>query len=87
MQVKCKQQLNTKSLSYIFRGGLAGAASWIFYFLALQYGKASQVASIDRLSVVFVVILAALFLAEKVTWQVAVGVALITAGAMIIALS
>jgi transporter family protein len=56
--------LDSKSLFYIFLGGLAGAASWIFYFLALQYGKVSQVASIDRLSVVFVIIFAALFLAE-----------------------
>ena len=78
--------LDAKSLFYIFLGGLAGAASWIFYFLALQYGKASQVAPIDRLSVVFVIILAALFLSEKITWQTAIGVALMTAGAIIIAL-
>ena len=79
--------LNSNSLFYIFLGGLAGAASWIFYFLALQYGKASQVAPIDRLSVVFVIIFAALFLAEKITLPVALGVALMTAGAIIIALA
>ena len=79
--------LDGKSLFYIFLGGLSGAASWIFYFLALQYGKASQVASIDRLSVVFVVLFAALFLAEKVSWQIAVGVALMTTGAIMIALA
>jgi transporter family protein len=79
--------LNSNSLLYIFLGGLAGAASWIFYFLALQYGKASQVAPIDRLSVVFVIIFAALFLAEKITLPMAFGVALMTAGAIIIALA
>jgi transporter family protein len=79
--------LDSKSLFYIFLGGLAGAASWIFYFLALQYGKASQVAPIDRLSVVFVIIFAALFLAEKITLPTALGVALMTAGAIIISLS
>ena len=79
--------LDSKSLFYIFLGGLAGAASWIFYFLALQYGKVSQVASIDRLSVVFVIIFATLFLAEKITLPVALGVALMTAGAIIIALA
>jgi transporter family protein len=78
--------LDAKSLFYVFLGGLAGAGSWVFYFLALQYGKASQVAPIDRLSVVFVIILAALFLSEKITWQSAIGVALMTAGAIIIAL-
>ena len=79
--------LDSKSLFYIFLGGLAGAASWIFYFLALQYGKASQVVPIDRLGVVFVVIFAALFLAEKITLPVALGVALMTAGAIIISLA
>ena len=79
--------LNQKSLSYILLGGLAGAASWIFYFLALQYGKASQVAPIDRLSVVFVIVLAALFLGEKITPQTAIGTSLVAAGAIIIAIS
>ena len=79
--------LNSKSLFYIILGGLAGAASWIFYFSALQYGKVSQVASIDRLSVVFVIIFAVLFLAEKITLPVALGVALMAAGAIIISLA
>jgi transporter family protein len=79
--------LNQHSLFYIFLGGLAGAASWVFYFLALKYGQATQVASIDRVSVVFVLVFAALFLAEKITLPKATGVALITAGAIIIAIS
>jgi transporter family protein len=79
--------VNQHSLFYIFLGGLAGAASWVFYFLALQYGQATQVASIDRASVVFVLVFAALFLAEKITLPKAAGVALITVGAIIIAIS
>jgi transporter family protein len=79
--------LNSKSLFYISLGGLAGAASWIFYFLALHYGKVSQVASIDRLSVVFAVIFAALFLSEKINFPVALGVALMAAGGIIICLA
>jgi transporter family protein len=79
--------LDSKSLFYISLGGLAGAASWIFYFLALHYGKVSQVAPIDRLSVVFAVIFAALFLSEKITLPVALGVALMAAGGIIICLS
>jgi transporter family protein len=67
--------------------GLAGAASWIFYFLALQYGKVSQVASIDRLSIIFAVILAALFLSEKINKPTALGVALMATGAIIISLA
>jgi transporter family protein len=79
--------VNQHSLFYIFLGGLAGAASWVFYFLALKYGQATQVASIDRASVIFVLVFAALFLAEKITLPKAAGVALITAGAIIIAIS
>jgi len=76
--------LDSKSLFYISLGGLAGAASWIFYFLALDSGKVSQVAPIDRLSVVFAVVFAALFLSEKINFPVALGVALMVAGGIII---
>ena len=79
--------LGNRPLFYIFLGGLAGAASWVFYFLALQYGKASQVAPIDRLSVVFVIVFAAMFLGEKITLQTAIGAALVAAGAIVIAIS
>ena len=44
--------------------GIAGALSWLFYFFALRDGSASAVVAIDRLSIVFVVLLAAVFLAE-----------------------
>jgi transporter family protein len=43
---------SSKALTYIFLSGIAGALSWLFYFLALKIGKASQVAPIDRLSIV-----------------------------------
>ena len=79
--------IDSKSMIYIGLGGLAGAASWIFYFLALQSGKVSQVAPIDRLSVVFAIIFAALFLSEKITFPVAIGVALMAAGGIIICLA
>ena len=68
--------------------GLSGAAtglSWLCYYRALQLAPASRVAPIDKLSVVFVVMLAALFLQERLSWKVALGTALITAGAVIIA--
>ena len=77
---------NNKALLYIVLSGIAGALSWLFYFLALKLGKASQVAPIDRLSVVFVIILSFLILGEKITWKVAAGAAMMVAGAIIIAL-
>ncbi len=66
--------------------GVAGAISWIFYFLALKYGLAGKVAAIDRLSIVFVIILAAIFLGEGFGWKVALGSALVAAGAILITL-
>ena len=66
--------------------GLATGLSWLCYFHALQVGEASRVAPIDKLSVVFVIILAALFLGEKLTIGKSVGVVLIAAGAIAIAL-
>lgn len=77
---------NSKAITFIFLSGLAGAMSWLFYFMALKIGKVSQVASIDRLSIVFVVILATLFLGEKMSSKIAIGTALVAAGAILITL-
>jgi len=78
--------LYTKEWMYIVLSGLAGAFSYVFYFLALKYGLASRVAVVDRLSVVFVIILAALFLGEAISWKIAIGSVLIVAGALTIVL-
>jgi transporter family protein len=77
---------NQRALFYILLSGIAGALSWIFYFVALKLGKASQVAPIDRLSVVFVIIFAALILGEKITQKIAIGTALMAAGAILVVL-
>lgn len=70
----------------IVMAGIAGAVSWLFYFLALRDGNASAVAAIDRLSLVFVVVLAALFLSEKLSFQVVIGAVLMSLGAILISL-
>ncbi|MBI1866529.1 MAG: EamA family transporter [Candidatus Staskawiczbacteria bacterium] len=75
--------IKNKVLFFIVLSGIAGALSWLFYFFALKTGVASGVAAIDRLSVVFVVIFAILFLGEKLSWQTAIGALLITIGAVI----
>lgn len=74
------------ALTYIILSGIAGALSWLFYFTALVYGDASKVASIDRLSIVFVLIFATLFLGEKFTLKTTLGLSLMTIGAIIIAM-
>jgi transporter family protein len=78
--------INDKALLFITLSGLAGALSWLFYFFALKNGPASGVAALDRLSVVFVLILAVLFLGEDLTWKSGLGAALLTAGAVLMSL-
>lgn len=71
---------------FLVLSGVATGLSWLCYFRALQLGQASQVAPIDKLSVVFTLALAALFLGEKLTWHEWLGGGLIVAGAVVIAL-
>lgn len=78
--------LTGKQFFWIVLAGVAGALSWLFYFWALKLGKASQVAPIDRLSAIFVVVLATLFLGESVGWKTAIGSALMVLGAIFVAL-
>jgi len=80
------QSLNGKDWILITLSGVAGALSWLFYFFALKYGIAGKVVAIDRLSIIFVILLAALFLGEGLTWRSVVGAALIAGGAYLITL-
>jgi transporter family protein len=70
---------------FLVLSGMATGLSWLCYFRALQLGPASQVAPIDKLSVVFVIAFAALFLQERMTWHHWVGGLLIVTGAVILA--
>ena len=70
---------------FLVLSGLATAASWLCYFHALKLGPASRVAPIDKLSVVVAVVLAAVFLHEKLAAVHVVGVLLIVAGAVLLA--
>lgn len=79
-------QFSGKDWIYIILAGISGALSWIFYFLALKIGDAGKVASIDRLSLVFVVIFAAIFLSEKLKWYGIIGVISMVFGAILISL-
>ncbi len=74
-----------RTLAFLALSGAATGLSWLCYFRALQLGEASRVAPLDKLSVVFVIVIAALFLRERVTWQQAAGAALIVAGSLVIA--
>jgi len=73
--------------TWLFLGlsGLATGASWLCYFRALKIGNAAQVAPIDKLSVVLVAVFGAVFLGERLSGANWFGVALIAAGAVLVA--
>jgi transporter family protein len=75
--------LSTSGTISLCLSGVATGCSWLCYYRALQLGPASQVAPVDKLSVVLVVLFAALFLGEPLTFRVAAGAALITLGAVL----
>jgi bacterial/archaeal transporter family protein len=79
------QAFSPKTWLFLFLSGLATGLSWLCYFHALKVGPASRVAPIDKLSVALVIVFAALFLGEGLTWAKGVGGLLIVAGAVIIA--
>ena len=79
--------ISPRGLVFLTLSGLATGASWLCYFRALKLGNAAQVAPIDKLSVVFVAIFAAIFLGEHLSWQAWIGVGLIGSGAVIVAVS
>lgn len=70
---------------FLILSGIATGLSWLCYFRALQLGEASQVAPVDKLSVVVAIVLAAIFLHERVTWHHWLGGILIFAGAIVLA--
>jgi transporter family protein len=81
------QNLSGRSWLFLVLSGIATGVSWLCYFRALQLGPASRVAPIDKLSVVFVLLLAAGFLGERLTLAKLAGGALIAAGAILLAVA
>jgi transporter family protein len=77
--------LSGRTWLFLALSGIATGLSWLCYFRALQLGQASQVAPIDKLSVVFVLLFAALFLREPLTLRSGLGGLLIVAGAIVLA--
>lgn len=78
--------LSGRNWLFLVLSGLATGVSWLAYFKALQMGSASQVAPIDKLSLVLVAIFAAIFLGERPSNQDWIGIALITVGVLTLAL-
>lgn len=79
-------KLPSRTIIFLVLSGIATGFSWLCYYRALQLGHVAQVASVDKLSVAFAIILAAIFLGESLTWQTAIGALLIVSGSIVIAL-
>ncbi len=80
------QTLSKQNIIFLTLSGVATGLSWIFYFKALQLGKVSQVAPVDKLSVAIAILLAVVFLGEPLTLKTAVGAALIIGGTVVLIL-
>ena len=72
------------ALRFTVLSGIAGALSWLFYFMALKEGEVSKVAPIDKLSVVFAVILAYIIFHEQISLLHGFAVTMIAAGGLIL---
>ncbi len=79
-------ELHSKTWLFLVLSGLATGASWVCYFRALKVGDASKVAPVDKLSLLLVALFAVLFLGERPVAHEWLGILLIGAGVIILAL-
>lgn len=78
--------ISARTWVFLILSGLATGASWLCYFKALQLGDVSKVAPVDKMSIVFTIVLAVVFLHEELTLKAAAGGALIALGTLLMAL-
>jgi len=78
--------LSGKTLIFLALSALATGASWVCYFRALQIGQASKVAPVDKFSVVLVAVFAVAFLGERPSPREWLGIGLVAAGVVVLAL-
>jgi transporter family protein len=78
------QNFNKQNWIFLVLSGCATGLSWLFYFKALQIGKVSQVAPVDKLSVALTIVLSIIFLNEALTLKTAIGALLIIAGTFVL---
>ena len=79
-------EISRKSWIFLILSGLATGASWMCYYKALQLGEASKVVPVDKFSIVLTVLMAFIFLHEKITLKSAAGIICITIGTVLMIL-
>lgn len=80
------REISTKTWIFLTLSGLGTGASWLCYFRALKIGEAARVAPVDKLSIVLVAIFGVIFLGEKLSLLHWLAIAMMTGGAVILAL-
>ncbi|MEH2467531.1 EamA family transporter [Nostoc sp.] len=73
-----------RTMIFLLLSGLATGLSWIFYFQALQAGKASLIAPIDKSSLVLVLLFSVIFLGEPLNWKIILGTGLVVIGTLVL---
>lgn len=85
-EAKGLNTLSKHNVLFLVVSGIATGLSWICYFKALQMGKVSQVAPVDKLSVALTIVLSVVFLGEALTLKTVLGALLIVAGTVVLIL-
>jgi len=81
------KQIENKAWVFLILAGIATTLSTLFSYRALSTGPASYVTTIERMSLVFAILLSVIFLKEKVTWQLVIGAVIMIGGAVLIVMS
>lgn len=84
--IQTAHSLTRQNILFLTLSGIATGLSWIFYFKALQLGKVSQVAPVDKLSVAIAIILSVAFLGETISLKMAIGALMIIGGTIVLIL-
>jgi bacterial/archaeal transporter family protein len=79
-------ELSTKTCLFLGLSSISTGVSWVCYFRALQIGEASKVAPVDKFSLVLIAIFAFTFLGERPSIMEWVGIGLVTAGVVVLAM-
>ena len=80
-------QIESKAWLFLILAGVVTCVSSLLSFRALKLGDASQVSSFDKISLVFSIVLAVIFLKEKLSWQIVLGGLMMAGGAVVISLA
>ncbi len=80
-------QIERRTWIFLVAAGVLTTLSSLFSFQAIKLGPAAQAGTLDKVSLVFVLILSAVVLKERLSWQIITGAGLMVIGAIMIAMS